>query len=1089
MKAILSRPLLGLSLFLGPGGIALLGQTLAPTITKPPSSATVFIGETVTFSVTASGLEPLSYQWNFAGKPIAMANSSTYAIQSVQPSHAGSYTVTVSNQAGSVTSSPANLTVLQRDLGDAPEKYPTKLGSNGARHQIVEGFFLGKGVDAEADGQPTASADGDDMTPAGAADDEDGVTFKTPLNPGQVATVEVVASGTGILDAWVDFNANQSWGDAGEQIFVSKGLVAGTNTLTFTVPADLKALSTCARFRFSRQGKLSFVGPAPDGEVEDYLVQITEAQKLDFGDAPDPTYPTTLKQDGARHVIEPGFHLGSLEDAEVEGNPNSDATGDDITPAAMDDEDGVTFLTGLLQGRMAKIQVVASDRGSLDAWIDFNRNGTWADASDQIFAGKSLGAGVNVLEFLVPVTAEPGTSFARFRLSRKGGYRNTGLAPDGEVEDYVVQIRRPCEETNEGSEFWLTFPGNYAPDPAQPVQLRLCILGSRGTTGVVSIPGLGFNFNFSIPGEQYTIVELPMEAELGAANDLVEKKGIWVVASAPVTVYGVNHVRYTTDGYLALPAGVLGREYVVQSFANVHRSVPELNGTQFALVATDDNTTVTVIPSVTTGSRNAGVPYSFALDAGHTYQLRNTNGTPADLSGTVILSDRPIAVFGSHLCANVASSNAFFCDHLVEHLLPVGLWSTSFLSCPLKTRNHGDTFRLLAAQDNTKVSINGAVVATLNRGKFHELVLSEPAYITSDRPISVTQYSNSSDYDAVKQADPFMVTMPPTGLFRDRYAVFSFTNDFSAHYLNLVVPDSIVGFVAVDGTLVPAARFNPIPASGYSAASIAVAQGLHQVTQTSAMPQSFGVIAYGFAEYDSYGYPGGMRFPDLLALRVSVPPSLAVNLAANTCATQVPTVPVEIDQSCAEAGQVKVTQRPPAGTSVGPGVYPITIAAADSSGRRATLTTLLTVRELALPEINCPRNIVATAGNQAGARVSFRITARTPCQQQLETVCTPPSGSLFPIGTTTVHCTAVSSGGLTNSCSFTVTVSLAPPRIQAAFSNRRLLLTWEEGAILESATEIIGPWTEVPSATSPYSVSTDGLNTPQRRFFRLKQNY
>ena len=168
------------------------------------------------------------------------------------------------------------------DFGDAPDPgYPTKLSSNGARHTALKGFHLGAVIDTESDGTPNGLATGDDDKDL---DDEDGVTFITALVPGDITTVDIVASAPGLLDAWLDFNRNASWADAGDQIFSSTALAPGTNRLSFPVPAATAEGYAYARFRFSQQGELSFAGPAPDGEVEDYRVLI---QALDFGDCPD----------------------------------------------------------------------------------------------------------------------------------------------------------------------------------------------------------------------------------------------------------------------------------------------------------------------------------------------------------------------------------------------------------------------------------------------------------------------------------------------------------------------------------------------------------------------------------------------------------------------------------------------------------------------------------------------------------------------------------------------------------------------------------------------------------------------------------
>jgi hypothetical protein len=131
---------------------------------------------------------------------------------------------------------------------------------------------MGLSVDAERDGQPTISADGDDINPPLGMDDEDGVVF-SPLVIGQLATIYVNAVVPGLLDAWIDFNGDGIWTmGTPEQIAISMPLIGGSNAITFTVPATAILGQTYARFRFSSVGGLSPAGLAPNGEVEDYSV-------------------------------------------------------------------------------------------------------------------------------------------------------------------------------------------------------------------------------------------------------------------------------------------------------------------------------------------------------------------------------------------------------------------------------------------------------------------------------------------------------------------------------------------------------------------------------------------------------------------------------------------------------------------------------------------------------------------------------------------------------------------------------------------------------------------------------------------------
>lgn len=177
---------------------------------------------------------------------------------------------------------------------------------------------------------------------------------------------------------------------------------------------------------------------------------FTNILPLDFGDAPD-TYQTLLASDGARHFVD-GPVLGYLVDDEWDGLPTALADGDDNDWAS--DEDGVSFPTAapLTIGANAQVGVVLSQPGGkLDAWIDFNGNGSFDHPSEHLWSGESqdfssppfASPTTYFLDFSVPASAVAGISYARFRLSTAGGLQPYGYASDGEVEDYRVEILEP----------------------------------------------------------------------------------------------------------------------------------------------------------------------------------------------------------------------------------------------------------------------------------------------------------------------------------------------------------------------------------------------------------------------------------------------------------------------------------------------------------------------------------------------------------------------------------------------------------------------------------------------------------------------
>ena len=180
---------------------------------------------------------------------------------------------------------------------------------------------------------------------------------------------------------------------------------------------------------------------------------------LDFGDAPDPVttipgrYPTLFAFDGARHVAYPdGLKLRPAQSSipspvstEVDGKPTPRADGDS-------GDDGVTFqFQGLAKPIFNRnvdttVTVTLSQPGFVDGWIDFNGDGDWTDPGENIINSVEFVTGALTRQFQVrlpstaPIPAEGVNSFARFRASSAGQSLPTGLALDGEVEDYLVRI-------------------------------------------------------------------------------------------------------------------------------------------------------------------------------------------------------------------------------------------------------------------------------------------------------------------------------------------------------------------------------------------------------------------------------------------------------------------------------------------------------------------------------------------------------------------------------------------------------------------------------------------------------------------------
>jgi len=384
----------------------------------------VFSGQSL-----AAGANPLSFS-----VPCTAVESTTYA--RFRFSSAGISTPAGAAADGEVEDYAVNVGAV--DFGDAPDSYGTTLGNGGPNHRAVSGFSLGATVDTEPQGQPSAAADGDGADENGVTLPGGGVLIACSSVNVSVSLTNTAGVQTPRLDAWIDFDGDGAFNDPRDRIATSLALVAGANSVPVNVPCDARSTPTYARFRLSSAGVSTSGGAASDGEVEDYALTTLG---LDFGDAPDPTYPTLLASNGARHrvLLTGNPILGSVVDTEGNGQPNVGLTGDDATAG---DEDGVTFPATLIPGTDRTIQVRAGAvGGTVSCWIDFNRDGDWGDTGEQVVVNAGLGAGATQsFTFPVPVGSPQGAAPTRCRISSQTGLGVTGEATDGEVEDHPAPV-------------------------------------------------------------------------------------------------------------------------------------------------------------------------------------------------------------------------------------------------------------------------------------------------------------------------------------------------------------------------------------------------------------------------------------------------------------------------------------------------------------------------------------------------------------------------------------------------------------------------------------------------------------------------
>jgi hypothetical protein len=353
---------------------------------------------------------------------------------------------------------------------------------------------------------------------------------------------------------------------------------------------------------------------------------------------------------------------------------------------------------------------------------------------------------------------------------------------------------------------------------------------------------------------------------------LAAKGGYHVRSTQPVTLYqfspldytdGNGDFSYSNDASLLLPTNAWSKDFVVASWQAWNPGFAGIMPGVLAVTAATDGTAVTVkTRAATTGGQGApsfvaGTPQTVMLNRGDVLQLMTSSG---DLTGSFVNADKPIEVIGAHHCTQVPIGYTA-CDHMEESMIGIDALADEYIvTAPLLgSAPREEMIRIVATTAATTVTLDPPVAGpyTLaNPGDFVEIAQNDKSFkVTADHKILVAQYMESQDAPSGNgTGDPAMTLAVPTAQYRKDYQFHAPTN-YTTNIVNVTAPTG--ADVVIDGTSIPATSYTPIGTSGYSVASVTLANtgtGTHLATSSMA----FGIAVYGYGSYTSYWYPGGL---------------------------------------------------------------------------------------------------------------------------------------------------------------------------------------------------------------------------------------
>jgi hypothetical protein len=216
----------------------------------------------------------------------------------------------------------------------------------------------------------------------------------------------------------------------------------------------------------------------------------------------------------------------------------------------------------------------------------------------------------------------------------------------------------------------------------------------------------------------------------------------------------------------------------------------------------------------------------------------------------------------------------------------------------------------------------------------------------------------------------------------------------------------------------------------FAASSVDLVDGARPVSCSPLSGSTFviGTTTVVCSAADTRGNAGSASFT--VTVRDTTPPTVTVPAPITAEATGPSGATVTFAASSVDLvdGARPVSCSPLSGSTFVIGTTTVVCSAADTRGNARSASFTVTVRDTTPPTVTVPAPITAEATSRAGAAVSFSATATDLVSGNVAVACTPASGSVFPIGTTTVACSASDASGNARAASFTITVrdTLAP---------------------------------------------------------------
>jgi hypothetical protein len=483
---------------------------------------------------------------------------------------------------------------------------------------------------------------------------------------------------------------------------------------------------------------------------------------------------------------------------------------------------------------------------------------------------------------------------------------------------YCTDLSDACESARlensyEGCDYWPVQLSNRGLQDTTTFRYALVIGNRQSATANVEVrDASGVVATTTVAPASVRALEIAWNEELRSppATSLARGAAFRLKSDVPVTVYQFNPLRYaggtglvpyswSNDASLLLPRHVLTGDYIVPSRGTFMTQIRSIMGepTVFShpgiigIVGVEDGTEVQVVLRARTQGDAAIPPYgpgdtaTFTIDRHDALQILSempTSCSPTrtepdptdpfttyeycdlgpdfDLTGTEVYASKPVAVYSGHDCTFVPYDR-WACDHLEEQIFPLQAWGTRYIASRSQpVVDEGNIYRIISGVDGNEIRFEPPAHDTvaLDRTQWIEFESTEDFQVTGGGALLVVQFLVGQGLTMASMGDPAMALAVPVDQYRKGYnflAPEDYRDDPAAgivgqNWVNVIAPDG--ARVLLDGAEV--GGFSGIAGSGFGVARVQIEGGSHAIDSDV----EFGIMCYGYGNYTSYMYPGGL---------------------------------------------------------------------------------------------------------------------------------------------------------------------------------------------------------------------------------------